>query len=123
MFGRDQFNEKIVPKIKALVTYFHLPKKIESNLLWLNNFRNKLTHDDRYSDSEVDLMLGINIKRINNIIMRFIAGIITSQLTTLIKSNRHLSDEIYTYIRDAYFSAEYISTLPLNLLYEKMLVL
>ncbi|MBY8992020.1 MAG: hypothetical protein KGD58_14850 [Candidatus Lokiarchaeota archaeon] len=123
IFGRDQFNEKIVPKIKALVTYFHLSTKMESNLLWLNNFRNKLTHDDRYSDSEVDVMLGINIKKINNIIMRFITGLITSQLNSLIKNNRNLSDNIYAYIRDSYFDAEYISTLPLNLLYEKMLVL
>ena len=123
IFGRDQFNEKIVPKIKALVTYFHLSAKMESNLLWLNNFRNKLTHDDRYSDTEVDLMLGININKINNIIMRFITGLITSQLNSLIKNNRNLSDEIYTYIRDTYFGAEYISALPLTLLYEKMLVL
>ena len=105
-----------------LVTYFHLSAKMESNLRWLNNFRNKLTHDDRYSDSEMDLMLGINLKKINNIIMRFITGLITSQLNSLIKNNRSLYDEIYAYIRDSYFGAEYISTLPLNLFYEKMLV-
>jgi hypothetical protein len=122
IFGRDRFNEKMVPKIKALASYFQLPTKLESNLLWLNNFRNKLTHDDRYSDSEVDLMLGINLNRINNIIMKFITSLITSQLNTLLKNNRHLSDEIHTYIRDTYFSAEYVSTLPLNLLYNKILV-
>ena len=123
MFGRDKFNEKIVPKIKALVTYFHLSAKMESNLLWLNNFRNKLTHDDRYSDSEVDLMLSINLKRINNIVTRCISGLITSQLNEIAKKNRHLSDEIYTYIRNTYFGAEYVSTLPISLLSEKMLVL
>ena len=122
IFGRDPYNEKIVPKIKALTSYFHLSKKLESNLLWLNNFRNKLTHDDRYSESEVDLMLSINLNRINNIIMKFISGLITSQLNTLLKNNRQLCDELYTYIRDTYFNAEYISALSLNLLYNKILV-
>lgn len=121
-FGKDPFNEKIVPKIKALTKFFQLSMKLESNLLWLNNFRNKLTHDDRYSDSEIDIMLNVNIPQINNIIMRFIAGLITSQLRPLLQENRHLIDELYRYIRSSYFNADYISTLPVDLIYERILV-
>ncbi|MFX1279886.1 MAG: hypothetical protein ACFFA3_10750 [Promethearchaeota archaeon] len=121
-FGRDPFNENIVPKIKAVTKCFQLSMKLESNLLWLNNFRNKLTHDDRYSDSEINLMLSVNTPRINNIIMRFIAGLITSQLRPLLQANRHLIDELFGYIRSTYFNAEYISTLPVDLIYERILV-